>query len=173
MLMSLNNCFMASEHSMDIVVQFDFQELKNAVEMAKKEIMNRYDLKDSKVEIELTEDMMKVNTATEYQIETVVGVIVSKMVNRKVSPKILDRQKIQPAGGMRFVQEIKLIKAMDQENAKNISKMIRDNFPKTKPLIQGDSVRVVSKSIDDLQAIMGFLNTQESIKIPLLYTNYR
>jgi len=164
---------MASEHSMDIVVQFDFQELKNAVEMAKKEIMNRYDLKDSKVEIELTEDMMKVNTATEYQIETVVGVIVSKMVNRKVSPKILDRQKIQPAGGMRFVQEIKLIKAMDQENAKNISKMIRDNFPKTKPLIQGDSVRVVSKSIDDLQAIMGFLNTQESIKIPLLYTNYR
>jgi len=164
---------MASEHSMDIMVQFDFQELKNAVEIAKKEIMNRYDLKDSKVEIELTEELIKVNTANEYQIETVVGIIVGKMVNRKVSPKILDRQKIQPAGGMRFVQEIKLIKAMDQENAKNISKMVRDNFPKVKPLIQGDTVRVVSKSIDDLQAIMSFLNTQESIKIPLLYTNYR
>jgi len=164
---------MASDHSMDIMVQFDFQELKNAVEMAKKEVANRYDLKDSKIEIELTEDMIKVNTANEYQIEAVVGIVVSKMVNRKVSPKILDRQKIQPAGGMRFIQEIKLIKAMDQENAKNISKMIRDNFPKVKPLIQGDTVRIVSKSIDDLQEIIKFLNSQESIKIPLLFTNYR
>jgi len=164
---------MAADHSMDIMVKFDFQELKNAIEIAKKEIINRYDLKDSKVEIELTEDMIKVNTASEYQIETVVGIIIGKMVNRKVSPNIMDRQKIQPAGGMRFSQEIKLIKAMDQENAKNISKMVRDNFPKVKPLIQGDTVRVVAKSIDDLQAIMGFLNSQESIKIPLVYTNYR
>lgn len=164
---------MASEHSMDIGINFDLQEMRNAIDQAKKETVNRYDLKDSNIVIELNDDNIKLNAPSDMQIESVYGIIVKKMVGRNLSPKILDRQKIEEAGGMRVRQELKLIKALDQENAKKISKIIRDNFPKSKPVIQGEAVRVVSKSIDELQAIMTKLKEDESIKVPLNFTNYR
>ena len=91
---------MAKEHTMDISVKFDFQELKNAVEQTKKESQNRYDLKDANVEIDLSEAEIKVTTGTEMQIESVFGILIQKMIARGVSPKILDRQKIQEVGGM-------------------------------------------------------------------------
>ncbi len=164
---------MASEHSMDIGINFDLQELRNAIDQAKKETVNRYDLKDSNIVIELNDDNIKLNAASDMQIEAVFGIIVKKMVGRGLSPKILDRQKIEEAGGMRVRQELKLIKALDQENAKKISKIVRDNFPKSKPVIQGETVRIVSKSIDELQEIMTKLKADESIKVPLNFTNYR
>jgi uncharacterized protein YajQ (UPF0234 family) len=164
---------MASEHSMDICVQFDFQELKNAIEQSKKEALNRFDLKDSNIEIELNDENIKVTTQSEMQIESVYGIIIKKMIGRSLSPKILNRQKIQEVGGMRVRQEMKLIKALDQEYAKNISKKIRDGFPKVKPVIQGDTVRVTSKSIDDLQEVIKALREDESINIPLDFSNFR
>lgn len=164
---------MASESSMDIVVKFEFQELKNAIEMAKKDATNRYDLKDSKIEIELNENDIKVTTETENQIESVYGIILQKMISRSLSPKILDRQKIQEIGGMRVKQEMKLHKVLDQENAKKITKIIRDEFPKVKAAVQGDTVRVSSKSRDDLQAVISRLRGDESFNVPLDFTNYR
>lgn len=164
---------MAKEHSMDITVQFDSQELTNAVEMTKKEAINRYDLKDSMVEIELSEDSIKITTQSEMHIESVYGILTKKMISRGLSPKILDRQKVQEMGGMRVRQEIKLIKALDQEMAKNLSKKIRELFPKSKPTIQGEILRVTSMSIDDLQEIMRVLKADEKIKIPLAFGNYR
>lgn len=164
---------MASEHSMDIGINFDLQEMRNAIDQARKETVNRYDLKDSNIVIELNDDNIKLNAPSDMQIESVYGIIVKKMVGRNLSPKILDRQKIEEAGGMRVRQELKLIKALDQENAKKISKIVRDNFPKSKPIIQGETVRIVSKSIDELQEIMTKLKEDESIKVPLNFTNYR
>ncbi len=164
---------MASESSMDIVVEFEFQELKNAVEQAKKDATNRYDLKDSKIEIELSDNDIKVTTETENQIESVYGILLQKIIARGLSPKILDRQKIQEIGGMRVKQEMKLVKILDQENAKKISKIVRDEFPKAKANIQGDTVRVSSKSRDDLQAIIQRLKGDESFTVPLEFTNYR
>ena len=164
---------MASEHSMDICVKFDFQELRNAIDQAKREALNRYDLKDAGIEIELNDDNVKVTAQSDYQVEAVYGIIVKKMISRNLSAKILDRQKIEEIGGMRVRQEMQLIKALDQDNAKKISKMIRDEFPKAKPMIQGDTVRVVSKSIDDLQTVMKMLKEDESITIPLQFANYK
>lgn len=164
---------MASEHSMDIVVDFDFQELRNAIDQAKKESVTRYDLKDAKIEIELTDESIKINAQSDNQLDTVFGMIIQKAVNRKLSPKILVRGKKEEAGGMRMREEIKLIKALDQENAKELSKIIRDNFPKAKPTIQGEALRVSAKDIDDLQAIMAHLRKLENIKVPLNFTNYR
>lgn len=164
---------MSSEHSMDVVVNFDFQELRNAVDQTKKEAINRYDLKDAKIEIELNDDDVKVIANSEYQLEAVFGILVKKTVGRNLSPKILDRQKAEEAGGMRYKQQIKLIKALDQETAKEISKKIRDKFPKVKPSIQGDTVRVTSKSIDELQEVMQMLKMDATIKVPLSFTNYR
>src|SRR3989339_1236777 len=148
---------MASDFSFDIVSQFDAQELRNAVDQVRREVSTRYDLKDSHIEIDLTENDINVNTVNEYQMQAVMGILIQKLINRSLSPKILDPQKIEDAGGMRFKQLIKLIKALDQETAKKLSKMIRDNFPKVKPTIQGDSVRVSSKSKDDLQAVMVYI----------------
>lgn len=164
---------MASEHTMDIVVRFDFQELVNAVDQTKREALNRFDLKDAKVEIDLSDDNIKITAPSNIQIESVFDILSKKIISRNLSTKILKRKEIQEIGGMRARLEITLIKALDQENAKKISKMIRDDFPKTKPMIQGDSVRVASKSIDDLQAIMAKLRTDESINVPLDFSNYR
>lgn len=158
---------------MDIVVRFDFQELRNAVDQAKREATTRYDLKDSAIEIELTDDKITLNTANEYQIEAVFGILLQKVISRGISPEVLDRQAASEIGGMRFKQEIKLIKALDAENAKKISKMIRDAFPKVKPTIQGDTVRVASKSIDELQAVIAMLKKDEKLNLPLEFTNYR
>lgn len=164
---------MASENSMDIVVRFDFQELRNAVDQCKRDSTNRYDLKDANVEIELNDDNIKITTQTEYQLDAVYTMLMEKMTKRGVSPKVLNKQKIEEIGGMRVRQEFKLIKALDAENAKTISKKIRDAFPKAKPSIQGDIVRVSSKSIDDLQGIMRLLQGDETIKLPLEFMNYR
>lgn len=164
---------MASEHSMDVVVNFDMQEMKNAIDQATREIVNRYDLKNSSIEIELGENEIKINTETENQVEAVYDVIARKMAGRNLSPRILDRQKIEPAGGMRYRQEIKLIRALDQETAKKICKLIKDGFPKAKSSIQGDAVRVSSKSIDDLQAVITGLRAAQDISVPLQFTNYR
>jgi len=164
---------MGSQHSMDIVVQFNKQELFNAIDQSKKEALNRYDLKDAGIEIELAEDDIKIVADSEMHLEAVFGIIVKKMAGRGLSHKILDRQKVEEAGGMKLRQHIKLVKALDQENAKEISKKIRDAFPKAKPLIQGDTVRVSSTSIDELQAIIAFLHKDETIKVPLQFANYR
>lgn len=164
---------MADDHSMDIVVNFDMQEMRNAVDQCKREALNRYDLKDSKLEIELTDTEFKVNAENEFQIEAVHDILSRRMAVRNVSPRILDRQKIEEAGGMRVRQTMKLMKVLDQETSKLVSKLIKENFPKAKSSIQGDSVRIISKSIDDLQAIMTFLRARPEIKIPLQFTNYR
>lgn len=164
---------MASQHSMDIVVKFDKQELANSVDQAKKEALNRYDLKDAGIEIELNEDDIKLVATSDMHLESVYGLIVKKMSGRGLSHKILDRQKIEQAGGMKVRQLLKLVKALDQETAKELSKKIREPFPKAKPVIQGDTLRITSGSIDELQAIMGMLQKDETIKVPLEFTNYR
>lgn len=158
---------------MDVSVQFDFQELKNAVEMTKKEALNRYDLKDAGIEIELSEDLVKLTTQGEMHIESVFGILTKKMISRGISPKILDRQEVKEIGGMRVRQEMKLVKALDQETAKTLSKKIREAYPKAKPLIQGETLRVVAAKIDDLQAIMQAFKEDETILVPLEFGNFK
>ncbi|OGJ52132.1 YajQ family cyclic di-GMP-binding protein [Candidatus Peregrinibacteria bacterium RIFOXYB2_FULL_32_7] len=162
-----------SEFSFDIVSEFDLQELKNALDQTRREVSTRYDLKDSKIEIELNDTEITFNVANEYQVEAVRGVLIQKLVNRQISARIFGEQKTEAVGGMRFKHAIKLIKALDQENAKKISKYLRDNFPKAKGTIEGSAVRVKSKSKDELQAIMKAIKSLEEIKISLQFVNYR
>jgi len=164
---------MAKDHSMDISVKFDFQELKNAVEQTKKEAITRYDLKDAKIEIELSETNIKITAQNDMQIESVHGMLIQKMVKRGVSSKVLDRQKVQEIGGMRVKQEINLLTALDKENAKKITKAIKEINPKAKASIQGETVRVSSNSIDNLQEIMRLLQSNEKIQVPLDFGNYK
>lgn len=163
---------MASTSSFDIVSDFDRQELVNTVDQTVREINNRYDLKDTKTSIELGETAITVNTDSEFTLESVHDILRTKAAKRNLSQKIFDYGQVESASGSRIRQEITLQKGISQEIAKQITKIIRGEFKKVQSSIQGDAVRVSSKSKDDLQEVMGRLK-QEDLPIELQFTNYR
>lgn len=164
---------MAKENSFDIVSEFDFQELRNAVDQTLKEITTRYDFKGAQAEIDLQENQIVLKTEDEMKLEAMRQMLVKRVVSRKLSPKILKFEKAESSLGGKMRQSVTLIQSLDTDNAKKISKLIRDQFKGVKPTIQGDSVRVVSKSRDELQSVMQFLREQEDLEIPLVFNNYR
>ncbi len=164
---------MASEYSFDIESTFDMQELKNAVEQMRKEITNRYDFKGLVYEADLTEEVISIKAPDTFKLEAIKQVLISKVVGRKLSPKIFDYKTIEATPSGTVKQDIKLIKAMDQETAKLVSKIIRDAGLGAKPSIQGPVVRVTSKDKDELQAVMQLLRGREDITVPLVFGNYR
>jgi hypothetical protein len=164
---------MASTYSFDVVSDFDRQELVNAVDQTVREIGSRYDLKDTKTTVELGEEAITVNTDSEFTLDGVHTILRTKAAKRNLSQKIFEYGKIESASGNRVRQEIKLKKGISQEIAKQISKLIRDEFPKkAQASIQGDSVRISSKNKDDLQEVIQRLK-QEDLPVALQFTNYR
>jgi uncharacterized protein YajQ (UPF0234 family) len=163
---------MASTYSFDIVSEFDRQELVNAVDQTTREISSRYDLKNTNTQVELGDEAITVTTDSEFTLEAVHSVLQTKAVKRNLSLKIFDYGKVESASGSRVRQEIKLKKGISQEIAKQISKLIRDEFKKVQASIQGDAVRVSSKTKDDLQTVIQRLK-QEDWPVALQFTNYR
>lgn len=163
----------AAENSFDVVSQFDEQELVNAIDQTRREVTTRFDLKDTGTEI--TYDPKKsitILTNSEFTLKSVRDVLESKLVKRGLALKILKPGKIENASGNKVRQVIELQQGISTELGREISKLIRDNFPKARPQIQGDAVRVVAKSRDDLQAVIAFLKGKE-FAVPLQFTNYR
>lgn len=163
---------MAATYSFDIVSDFDRQELVNAVDQTVREIQSRYDLKDTKTTLELGDESIVVNTDSEFTLDAVHTVLQTKAAKRNLSLKIFDYGKVESASGSRVRQEIKLKKGISQELAKQITKLIREEFKKLQASIQGDAVRVTAKSKDDLQAVIQRLK-QEEFPAALQFTNYR
>ncbi|MBD2187376.1 YajQ family cyclic di-GMP-binding protein [Pseudanabaena mucicola] len=163
---------MASSYSFDIVSDFDHQELVNALDQTRREIVSRYDLKSTKTEVELEKELITINTNSEMTLTSVVDVMQSKAIKRGLSLKIFDYGEIESASGNRVVQKIKLKKGIEQEQAKKLSKLIRDAFPKCQASIQGDALRVTSKSKDELQEIIQLVKA-EDFPLALQFTNYR
>ncbi|NET56903.1 MAG: YajQ family cyclic di-GMP-binding protein [Symploca sp. SIO2E6] len=163
---------MASTSSFDIVSDFDRQELVNAVDQTTREIQSRYDLKDTKTTVELGEQAITVHTDSEFTLESVHTILRTKAAKRQLSQKIFEYGKVESASGNRIRQEITLKKGITQELGKKITKLIRDEFKKVQASIQGDAVRVSSKSKDDLQKIIQRLK-EEDFPVALQFTNYR
>jgi len=163
---------MAPTYSFDIVSDFDYQELVNAVDQTTREISSRYDLKDTKTTVELGKEAITINTDSEFTLDAVQTILQTKAAKRNLSLKIFDYGKIDAASGNRVRQEITLKKGISQEIAKQISKLIRDEFKKVQASIQGDVVRVSAKDKDELQAIIQRLK-QEEYPVALQFTNYR
>ena len=163
---------MASTFSFDIVSDFDRQELVNALDQTNREIISRYDLKDTQTTVELAEDKITINTASEMTLTAVHDMLQSKAIKRNLSLKIFDYGNIDSASGNRVRQEVTLKKGLTQEIAKQISKLIRDEFKKVQPSIQGDVVRVTAKDKDELQGVMQRMK-QEELPVALQFTNYR
>ncbi len=168
----VNGLSMAATYSFDIVSDFDRQELVNAIDQTNREIQSRYDLKDTKTILELGEEAITINSDSEMTLDAVHMIMQTKAAKRSLSLKIFDYGKIEAAGGNRVRQEVKLKKGISQEIAKQISKLIRDEFKKIQPSIQGDAVRVVAKDKDELQGVIQRLK-QEDLPVALQFTNYR
>ncbi len=163
---------MASTYSFDIVSDFDRQELVNTIDQVVRDIKGRYDLKDTQTTVELSEQTITVNTDSEFTLDSVHNILREKAAKRNLSQKIFEFGKVDSASGNRVRQEITLKKGISQEIAKQISKLIRDEFKKVQASIQGDAVRVSAKDKDDLQTVIQRLK-QEDYPVALQFTNYR
>ena len=165
---------MAENFSFDIVSDFDRQELVNTLDQVKREISQRYDLKGTDTKIELEKESMFIITNSELTLNSVIDIIRQKATKRKLSLKIFGFESIEVISGNRVKQNIKLIRGLDQEIAKKISKELRNNIKKINVSIQGDSLRIASKSKNDLQLAIGMMSGfEETFKIPLQTSNYR
>ncbi|WP_420239284.1 YajQ family cyclic di-GMP-binding protein [Telmatobacter bradus] len=165
---------MAQENSFDIVSKVDVQEVRNAVEQAVKEIRQRFDLKDSKSEVNLAEGDKEIQLASagEYQLEAVKEILGQKLVKRGVSLKNLTYSKLEEATGQSVRQKITLQQGIPSEKAKEIVKLVKDSKKKAQATIQGDTVRISSKDRDELQAIIALLRGKD-LGVDLQFTNYR
>ena len=161
-----------STFSFDVVSDFDRQELVNTLDQVRRDVGQRYDLKDSATEIELEEGSLTITTASDMTLEAVVDVLRQKATKRDLSLKIFDFQPPETVGGNKVKQQVLLRKGLSQELAKQLSKTVRDALKKVTVAIQGDSLRITGKSKDDLQQAIQLLKAQD-VELPLQFENYR
>jgi uncharacterized protein YajQ (UPF0234 family) len=163
---------MAGDVSFDVVSDFDEQELRNALDQVRREVGQRYDFKGVTVDLTQAKTELVLVTDDDHRAAAVKDLIESKAIRRNLSLKIFDWGKVEPAGGNKVRQEIKLRRGLNDEIARGITKLIRDEFPKVKSQIQGDAVRVSGKSKDELQKVIARLRELDE-PVPLQFQNYR
>ena len=165
---------MAENFSFDVVSDFDRQELVNALDQVKREISQRYDLKGTDTSLELEKENIFIITNSELTLKAVIDVVRQKATKRKLSLKIFEYKSIEVVSGNKIKQTILLKKGLNQEIAKKISKNIRDEIKKINVSINGHTLRVASKSKNDLQLAIKLIDKlEETYKIPLQTNNYR
>ena len=164
---------MAAENSFDIVSKVDLQEVSNAIQNALKEIHTRFDLKDSKSDIQLEgKEALVLSSADEYKLKAVTDILQSKLVKRGVPIKALSYGTIEPAAGSSVRQKITMQQGIPIEKAREIVKLIKDSKKKVQASIQGDTVRVSGKDRDALQETIALLRGHD-FGIDMQFTNYR
>ena len=165
---------MAKNCSFDIVSNVDLQEVKNAVNQATMEIRQRFDFKGSKSEITLDEKVPALNLVSDddHKMKSVVDILESKLIKRKVSLKALSYGTVEPAGGNTVRQAIQLQQGIPQEKGKEIVKAIKGMKIKVQGQVMDDQVRVTGKNRDDLQAVIAELK-EKDFGIAMDFTNYR
>jgi hypothetical protein len=165
---------MADTSSFDIVSKVDMQEVDNAINQARKEIVQRYDFKGSKTSVELKQKEHEIVLISDddFRMKATIDILQSKFVKRSVPLKALNYSPVEPAAGGLVKQTIKLQNGIDKENAKLIVKMIKDTKLKVQGQIMDDQVRVSGKSKDDLQSIMTMIR-QADFKFAVQFVNYR
>lgn len=163
---------MAGEISFDVVSDFDEQELRNALDQVRREVQQRYDFKGAHVDLTQEKARLVLVTDSEMRATAVRDLIESKAVRRSLSLKIFDWGEVVPAGGNKVRQEITLRRGLPDDLARKLVKLIRDEFPKVQPRVQGDAIRVAGKSRDELQKVIGRLRELDEA-VPLQFENYR
>jgi len=165
---------MADQNSFDVVSKVDMQEVKNAIDQALKEIHQRFDFKGTKTELTLNEkeNELVIVSDDEYKLKSVVDILKAKLIKRSVSVKAFAFGAVEPALGGTVRQTAKIQNGLTTEKAKEIVKEIKEGKFKAQAQIQGDQLRVQSKSRDELQAVIAFLKGKD-FGVDLQYINYR
>tara|TARA_B100000161_G_scaffold206387_1_gene151468 strand:+ start:176 stop:673 length:498 start_codon:yes stop_codon:yes gene_type:complete len=165
---------MAESFSFDVVSDFERQELVNTLDQVKREIAQRYDLKGTDTVVDLDKENIFIITASELSLNAVNDIIRQKAIKRNLSLKIFDYGEIETVSGNKVKQIISLKQGIKQELAKKISKTIKDQIKKINVSINGETLRVSSKSKNDLQIVIKLINDlEESLNIPLKANNFR
>jgi len=163
-----------SSFSFDIVSEIDKAAMNNAVEGAQREVANRYDFKGTPANIDWLGDKkgVKITGNNDWQIESILDILRKNLAKYNLTSKFLNLEKPILTNNMQSSQEIPFVEGLDAEKAKQVTKLIRDNYPKAKPQIQGQMVRVTSGSKDELQNIMQLLR-QSKLEFAVDFTNFR
>jgi uncharacterized protein YajQ (UPF0234 family) len=165
---------MAAQYSFDIVSVLDLQEVRNAVDQAMKEIRQRFDFKGSKSDITIEEDTaLVVLSDDEYKLNSVLDVLHGRLVKRGISLKALTPGKVEPALAGTVRQRIELKQGIVGDDARTITKLIKESGIKVQAQIQGPQLRVTGKNKDDLQAVIALLRSKDDLPMALQFTNYR
>jgi len=160
--------------SFDIVSKVDPQTLDNAINVAIKEIQNRYDLKDSKTEVELNkkDSIIHITTNNDMSMKTIIDIIMTRMAKQGIDPKSLDLSKDAYPSGATIKKELKVKTGIDKDNCRKIIKDIKEAKTKVTPAQMDELVRVTGKKIDELQEIIALLRSKD-YGIPLQFINMK
>lgn len=165
---------MVTEHSFDISAAVDMMEVKNALETAKKEIAARYDFKGLAAEVELNEKekIITLLSSSDNKIDALKDIVISKLIKRNIPPVAVTESKRESASGANLKATLKLNDTLDSENAKKITKAIKDAKLKVTAAIRGEEVRVSGKSIDDLQECIRLVKGL-NLELPISFKNLK
>lgn len=165
---------MASEHSFDVSASVDLMEIKNALEIAKKEVSARFDFKGIVSEIELNEKDKTITllSSSDNKIDALKDIVVSKLIKREIPPVAIKELKRESASGANTKATLKINDTLQSEDAKKITKAIKDAKLKVNAQIRGEEVRVVSKSIDELQECIKLIRNLK-LELPLSFKNLK
>lgn len=158
--------------SFDIVSEVDWQEVKNAVNQASREVANRYDFKGTDARIEESDPLLTLYGDDDYKVGQILDILQMRLAKRNIDLECLDRGEVKQSPTGKAVQQITVRQGVDTELARKIVKMIKGSKIKVQAAIQGPQVRVSGKKRDDLQQVIALLKEAE-LGLPLQYTNFR
>jgi uncharacterized protein YajQ (UPF0234 family) len=166
---------MAATFSFDIISDYNLAEVINAVDQTQREMASRYDFKGTSASLEFRDGDktgLKIVGDSQYHIDAILDILRKKCAQRGVSQKVLDTSGKPVVSNLKTTLDVPFKKGLDQEKAKKITSLLREQFPKAKAQIQGAEIRVTSPKKDELQAIMRVLEAQD-FDFPLSFTNFR
>lgn len=165
---------MAKEHSFDITAELDAQEMKNAIEQAKKEVSTRYDFKGIKADIDYNVDGKSIVlvSSSDSKAEAMVDIVLSKAIKRGIPAKAINEHSRDQVGGGNTKIVLSIVDVISKDDAKKVNKAIKDSKLKVQSQVRGEEIRVIGKSIDDLRAVMALVKELD-IDAPLNFTNLK
>ena len=163
-----------ASYSFDIESTYDKAEMNNVEQLVTKEIANRYDFKGTPAAVEWLADKkgFKIIGSNEWQLEAVIDMVGKQLAKRGMTSKVLDLSSKVTEANLRAWKDVPFRDGLKQDDAKNVTKLLKESHPKVKAQIQGEAVRVTSASKDELQAVMQTLRAAD-FNFPLVFTNYR
>jgi len=159
--------------SCDVVSKLDVGEIKNAVNLAQKEIANRYDFKNSKTSLELYEESIEILAPDEVKIKAALDILRTRMAKRNLGMRSLEVGEIEPSADRLFKLEIKLRKGIDKEQGKIINKLVKESGVKVSSAYLDEKIRLTAKKIDDIQTVWALIRSHKDVTVDVQMENMK